>query len=56
MAKAADTRIGCNELTYCNNSYNSAGTNERRVEVPLGHDFLERFPAETVIEVGAAMS
>ncbi|MBV9468262.1 MAG: hypothetical protein JOZ57_03395 [Abitibacteriaceae bacterium] len=54
-AKASGTRLGRVDLVYCNESYNSAATNERTVEVPLGHDFLDRFPAGTVVEVGAVM-
>lgn len=55
MAKANGTRIGQVELIYCNDPYNRAGTNERTVEVPLGHNFLDRFAPASVVEVGAVM-
>lgn len=46
-------KIGKLELPYCFDAYNEAGYNERKIEIPLGHYFIDEFI--DVVEVGATM-
>lgn len=47
-------KLGQIELEYCFSDFNSSWNNERKVEIPLGKYFLEKFDNQ-VLEVGCVM-
>lgn len=50
-----EIRIGDRYIKYYSSDTNTTSSNERKIEIPLGLDFLSRFPNSSIIEVGAVM-